>query len=222
MSMVTGVSPAAAPGGAVRAVELAIGGMTCASCAARVEKKLSKLDGVSRDGQLRHRHRPGEFPGRAARHRTDLGGRAGRLHRGPARATRRRAGRGCGRRGRRRRGIRVAAAAAGVTGAGHPGGGGGDDPGVAVPELAVGVPGAGLPGGRVGSVAVPPGRVRQRPARRRDHGHAGVGRGHRGVPVVAVRAVLRRRGPGGRAHERRLAGRAAAGREPSTWTSPPG
>ena len=45
--MVTGVSPAAAPGGAVRAVELAIGGMTCASCAARVEKKLSKLDGVS-------------------------------------------------------------------------------------------------------------------------------------------------------------------------------
>ena len=47
MSMVTGVSPAAAPGGAVRAVELAIGGMTCASCAARVEKKLSKLDGVS-------------------------------------------------------------------------------------------------------------------------------------------------------------------------------
>ncbi|WP_243794815.1 cation-translocating P-type ATPase [Saccharopolyspora gloriosae] len=28
-------------------VELAIGGMTCASCAARVEKKLSKLDGVT-------------------------------------------------------------------------------------------------------------------------------------------------------------------------------
>ncbi len=28
-------------------VELAIGGMTCASCAARVEKKLNKLDGVS-------------------------------------------------------------------------------------------------------------------------------------------------------------------------------
>ena len=47
MSMVTGVSPAAAPGGAVRAVELAIGGMTCASCAARVEKKLNKLDGVT-------------------------------------------------------------------------------------------------------------------------------------------------------------------------------
>ena len=30
-----------------RDVELAIGGMTCASCAARIEKKLNKLDGVS-------------------------------------------------------------------------------------------------------------------------------------------------------------------------------
>ena len=47
MSVIAGASPAAAPGGAVRAVELAIGGMTCASCAARVEKKLSKLNGVS-------------------------------------------------------------------------------------------------------------------------------------------------------------------------------
>ena len=47
MSTVTGASPAAAPGGAVRAVELAIGGMTCASCAARVAKKLSKLEGVT-------------------------------------------------------------------------------------------------------------------------------------------------------------------------------
>ncbi len=28
-------------------VELAVGGMTCASCAARVEKKLGKLDGVA-------------------------------------------------------------------------------------------------------------------------------------------------------------------------------
>jgi len=47
MSTVTGASLAAAPGGAVRAVELAIGGMTCASCAARVERKLSKLEGVT-------------------------------------------------------------------------------------------------------------------------------------------------------------------------------
>ena len=28
-------------------VELVIGGMTCASCAARIEKKLNKIDGVT-------------------------------------------------------------------------------------------------------------------------------------------------------------------------------
>src|SRR5579863_10550069 len=32
---------------AEQAVELSIGGMTCASCAARIEKKLNKLDGVT-------------------------------------------------------------------------------------------------------------------------------------------------------------------------------
>jgi P-type Cu+ transporter len=32
---------------AVRQVELAIGGMTCASCAARIERKLNKVDGVT-------------------------------------------------------------------------------------------------------------------------------------------------------------------------------
>jgi Cu+-exporting ATPase len=40
---------AATDGGAAvpRAVELEIGGMTCASCAARIEKKLNRMDGVS-------------------------------------------------------------------------------------------------------------------------------------------------------------------------------
>jgi Cu+-exporting ATPase len=33
--------------GSSRSVELAIGGMTCASCAARIEKKLNKVDGVT-------------------------------------------------------------------------------------------------------------------------------------------------------------------------------
>ncbi|MER7011895.1 heavy metal translocating P-type ATPase [Saccharopolyspora sp. NPDC000359] len=37
----------AAPGGTTAQIELAIGGMTCASCAARVEKRLGKLDGVT-------------------------------------------------------------------------------------------------------------------------------------------------------------------------------
>jgi len=35
------------PAAAQQAVELSIGGMTCASCAARIEKKLNKLDGVT-------------------------------------------------------------------------------------------------------------------------------------------------------------------------------
>ncbi|MGE5290913.1 MAG: heavy metal translocating P-type ATPase [Micromonosporaceae bacterium] len=47
MSTVTGDRPAQTPGAAARSVELAIGGMTCASCAARVEKKLNRLDGVA-------------------------------------------------------------------------------------------------------------------------------------------------------------------------------
>ena len=32
---------------AANQIELAIGGMTCASCAARIEKKLNRLDGVT-------------------------------------------------------------------------------------------------------------------------------------------------------------------------------
>ncbi|NEE39598.1 heavy-metal-associated domain-containing protein, partial [Streptomyces sp. SID7982] len=37
---------AAGSGAGTTAVELAIGGMTCASCAARIEKKLNRMDGV--------------------------------------------------------------------------------------------------------------------------------------------------------------------------------
>ena len=47
MSAVIGEIPAGMPGGPAGRAELAIGGMTCASCAARVEKKLNKLDGVT-------------------------------------------------------------------------------------------------------------------------------------------------------------------------------
>ena len=51
MSMVTGDRTAAAQPApldrAGRSVELTIGGMTCASCAARIEKKLNRLDGVA-------------------------------------------------------------------------------------------------------------------------------------------------------------------------------
>lgn len=49
MSTVTRDTPTAgegATGAVVDRVELAIGGMTCASCAARIEKKLNRMDGV--------------------------------------------------------------------------------------------------------------------------------------------------------------------------------
>ncbi|GAA2228518.1 heavy metal translocating P-type ATPase [Streptomyces nogalater] len=45
MTSTTAKPPATAPG--TEQVELLIGGMTCASCAARVEKKLNRMDGVS-------------------------------------------------------------------------------------------------------------------------------------------------------------------------------
>jgi P-type Cu+ transporter len=48
MTVPAQLEPAARPEPAgVREVELAIGGMTCASCATRVERKLNRLDGVS-------------------------------------------------------------------------------------------------------------------------------------------------------------------------------
>ena len=37
----------AASGGGTRSIELDIGGMTCASCAARIEKKLNRVAGVT-------------------------------------------------------------------------------------------------------------------------------------------------------------------------------
>ncbi|WP_215455570.1 cation-translocating P-type ATPase [Streptomyces sp. ATCC 21386] len=43
----TSTTAAASPSETVHEVELTIGGMTCASCAARVEKKLNRMDGVT-------------------------------------------------------------------------------------------------------------------------------------------------------------------------------
>ncbi|CAM5491291.1 Copper-exporting P-type ATPase [Streptomyces cyaneofuscatus] len=43
---VTGMDTASATAPATGTVELSIGGMTCASCAARIEKKLNRMDGV--------------------------------------------------------------------------------------------------------------------------------------------------------------------------------
>jgi len=47
MSTATGESSAGFAHDAIRRADLVIGGMTCASCAARIEKKLNRLDGVT-------------------------------------------------------------------------------------------------------------------------------------------------------------------------------
>ena len=52
------------PSAAQQAVELSIGGMTCASCAARVEKKLNKLDGVTATVNFATEKAAVSFPGR--------------------------------------------------------------------------------------------------------------------------------------------------------------
>ena len=51
------------PVAAQQAVELSIGGMTCASCAARVEKKLNKLDGVTATVNFATEKAAVSFPG---------------------------------------------------------------------------------------------------------------------------------------------------------------
>jgi Cu+-exporting ATPase len=60
MSVVTGESRTGARAGSV---ELAIGGMTCASCAARIEKKLNKLDGVTATVNFATEKAQVSFPG---------------------------------------------------------------------------------------------------------------------------------------------------------------
>lgn len=183
--------------GAAR-VELAIGGMTCASCAARIEKKLNRMEGVeatvnyatekarvafaedvSVDDLIAtveatgYTAQPcGPAPSRARGHR-DTGRRRGR-----GRARRRRAA--------------VAAPAPRHRGpARRAGRRDGDDPGPPVRVLAVAVPHAGRPGRHVRRLAFPPRRLDQRQARRGHDGHPDLGRHVGRVPVVAVGAVLR-------------------------------
>lgn len=47
MSTAIDQSPAGSAHDAIRRADLVIGGMTCASCAARIEKKLNRFDGVT-------------------------------------------------------------------------------------------------------------------------------------------------------------------------------
>ena len=151
-------------------VELDITGMTCASCANRIERKLNKLDGVVATVNYATEKAKVTFPatrhhGRPAQH-----GRAGRVRRhaaAPAAPSERRPTRSDG-----------ASAAGSLVSAGaqrcrssrwrwcRP----------AVHRLAVGLAGPGRAGRRLGGLALPPGRVDQPAARRHDDGHPGLAR----------------------------------------------
>jgi Cu+-exporting ATPase len=67
MSAVAGDREVLAPDRSGQSVELAIGGMTCASCAARIEKRLSKLDGVTATVNFATETARVSFPGTVSR-----------------------------------------------------------------------------------------------------------------------------------------------------------
>ena len=90
----------------VSTTDLVIGGMTCASCAVRVEKKLNKLDGVTAMVNLATETAHVSFPDSVSVADLVRGGGAHRLHRRAARG-------GARRRGRDQGGLRVAASPAG-------------------------------------------------------------------------------------------------------------
>ena len=144
-----------------------------------------------RDRQLRHREGQGHL-----RRRRRPRPRSSRRSRPPATPPRCRSReRRPRRRGRADDPIRAAAAPADrLARAGGAGDRAGDGPGAAVHLLAVALADAGRAGRGVGGVAVPPGRVDEPAARRGHHGHADLDGHARRVRLVAVRAVLRRRG----------------------------
>ena len=197
--------------------ELTIGGMTCASCAARIEKKLNRLDGVEATRQLRHREGAVMFPPSLVAADADRHGRGRRATRPrcpqpPIAAAGGRpdppspAQRLAGHRRARRAGARCcrwSRRCSSTTGSGS--------------SLTLAAPVVVW-----GALAVPPRGAGEPAPRRGDDGHARLAR-HRS-PRSAGRSYALFLGDAGspacapvRAHRRR-----GAGAEPSTWRSPPG
>ena len=170
-------------------LELPITGMTCASCANRVERKLNKLDGVTRLGQLRHR--AGDGGVRRGRRRAGAARRRRRGGRLPRRAAARRPRPPPSPRTTTTAPLRQRLVVSAL---------------LTLPVLLLAmIPplqfdnwqwlDAHARGARrrLGRAAVPPRRLAEPAARDRDDGHADLGRRARRVRLVAVRAVPRRR-----------------------------
>ncbi len=165
-------------------IELEISGMTCASCANRIERKLNKLDGVVATVNYATEKAKVTFPdtiatedlvcdrgaGRLQRARAERGGRPGSRCRRPDAVARQRlldldrADRARGRDG--------------------------DDHAAPGHQLAVALAHAGRAGRGVGRLAVPPCRLGQPPPRHLDDGHPDLARHAGGAGLVGLRAVL--------------------------------
>src|SRR6185369_10132220 len=122
----------------VTVAELAIGGMTCASCAARIERKLNGLDGVSAAVNFATETARVTFPATVTTE--DL---VSAVERAGYTAVLVPGGQPPGLGGLPAPPNPPGPAPAGVDCPGRAGGAAGDGPGVAVPGLAVGQPGAG-------------------------------------------------------------------------------
>ena len=207
--------------GPLRSVELTISGMTCASCAVRIERRLSKLAGVEAAVNFATESARVSFPGTVSaddllaavaqagytaalpRAADDAAAPSTRTPGDPDEATAL----------RRRLVVSVTLAIPVVVLA--------MVPALQFPNWQWVVARAGHPGGGLGGVAVPPGCAGQPAPRRRHDGHADLGRGQCRLPVVAVRAVLRHAGALGCAHGFSLLARAPR-LATSTSRSPPG
>ena len=178
------LSPERSEGAARDRLQLDIAGMTCASCAARVEQRLNRLDGVERERQLRHRGRDGRFrlrqgdPGGARRRRR--GGRLRRRARGRGAELRTASAWACAWRSAARRSRCRSLRSAMVSALQFDGW-----EWVALALTTPVVLWAGWPFHRA--------TLRQRPPRRGDDGHADLARDARGARVVDRRARRRRR-----------------------------
>ena len=170
--------------------------MTCASCAARVEKRLNRVDGVIATVNFATEQATVDFPDYVTPQdlvaAVEETGYTATLPEASAESEGHRRHRG--------------ATTAGVGDADRSRGSAVDDSGAAVRLLAVGGPGARFPGRGVGRVALPPRRAGQPAPPRGDDGHTDLGRGGRGLPVVGVGAVLHPRGHAGHEDDGRPAG----------------
>ena len=172
--------------------------MTCASCAAKIEKRLNAIDGVTAtvnyatDKAAVTYDPDAVTPAELCDAVASLGYEA-HLPAPPPSTTRHHERARRRRRPRPHRAGRAGAPAAGDhRRARHPGDRAVDDPGAAVRRVDVAGVRARLARRGVGRVAVPPGHVGEPPPRRHHHGHAHQHRRARRLRVVGVRAVLGR------------------------------